>query len=232
MIDKMESSINTINIDRLILNFQNLRMKTFDIPKFRGYLASEYKNYTLIHNHLENGRLRYAYPLIQFKVIDSQPTIVGIGEGIEILKNVFLDIGELDINGRRYVINEKSVQLNQVEFGQTENPVTYQFLLPWMGLNQENYRKYKKLKWNERRFFLENILRGNMKSLSKAFGYFIPDFDNCYVQTDLKSTIRNFKNSRMICFNGKFTTNFIIPDYLGIGKQTARGFGTVVKVEV
>ncbi|MCH8069074.1 MAG: hypothetical protein IID16_07415 [Candidatus Marinimicrobia bacterium] len=93
----MESSINTINIDRLILNFQNLRMKTFDIPKFRGYLASEYKNYTLIHNHLENGRLRYAYPLIQFKVIDSQPTIVGIGEGIEILKNVFLDIGELDI---------------------------------------------------------------------------------------------------------------------------------------
>lgn len=232
MIDKMESSINTINIDRLILNFQNLRMKTFDIPKFRGYLASEYKNYTLIHNHLENGRLRYAYPLIQFKVIDSQPTIVGIGEGIEILKNVFLDIGELDINGRRYVINEKSVQLNQVEFGQTENPVTYQFLLPWMGLNQENYRKYKKLKWNERRFFLENILRGNMKSLSKAFGYFIPDFDNYYVQTDLKSTIRNFKNSRMICFNGKFTTNFLIPDYLGIGKQTARGFGTVVKVEV
>lgn len=232
MIDKMESSINTINIDRLILNFQNLRMKTFDIPKFRGYLASEYKNYTLIHNHLENGRLRYAYPLIQFKVIDSQPTIVGIGEGIEILKNVFLDIGELDINGRRYVINEKSVQLNQVEFGQTENPVTYRFLLPWMGLNQENYRKYKKLKWNERRFFLENILRGNMKSLSKAFGYFIPDFDNCYVQTDLKSTIRNFKNSRMICFNGKFTTNFLIPDYLGIGKQTARGFGTVVKVEV
>lgn len=232
MIDKMESSINTINIDRLILNFQNLRMKTFDIPKFRGYLASEYKNYTLIHNHLENGRLRYAYPLIQFKVIDSQPTIVGIGEGIEILKNVFLDIGELDINGRRYVINEKSVKLDQVEFGQTENPVTYRFLLPWMGLNQENYRKYKKLKWNEKRFFLENILRGNMKSLSKAFGYFIPDFDSYYVQTDLKSTIRNFKNSRMMCFNGKFTTNFIIPDYLGIGKQTARGFGTVVKVEV
>lgn len=232
MLSKAKTSINTIKIRRIVITFHSLRMKTFDIPKFRGYLASKYKNYTLIHNHLENGKLRYAYPLIQFKVIDFQPTIVGIGEGIEILKNVFLDIGEIDINGRRYIINEKSVKLGLMEFGQTENPITYRFLLPWMGLNQENYRKYKKLKWNEKRLFLENILRGNMKSLSKAFSYFIHDFDNYYVQTDLKSTIRNFKNSWMMCFNGKFTTNFLIPDYLGIGKQTARGFGTVVKVEV
>jgi hypothetical protein len=34
----------------------------------------------------------------------------------------------------------------------------------------------------------------------------------------------------MICFQGEFTTNFLIPDYLGIGKQVARGFGTVVKM--
>jgi hypothetical protein len=29
---------------------------------------------------------------------------------------------------------------------------------------------------------------------------------------------------------GTITTNFLIPDYLGLGKQTARGFGTVVRI--
>jgi len=33
----------------------------------------------------------------------------------------------------------------------------------------------------------------------------------------------------MQCFTGDFTTNFLIPDFLGIGKQSARGFGVVRK---
>ncbi len=35
----------------------------------------------------------------------------------------------------------------------------------------------------------------------------------------------------MIGFTGTFTftTNFLIPDYLGIGKSVSRGFGTVKK---
>jgi hypothetical protein len=34
----------------------------------------------------------------------------------------------------------------------------------------------------------------------------------------------------MICFTGEFMVNFHIPDYLGIGKQVARGFGTVERI--
>ena len=156
--------------------------------------------------------------------------IVGIGDGVDVLKKVFMGISDLDIEGKNISINEKSVRLDTVEFGQIEKPVDYHFVLPWMALNQVNHKTYLSLSWKEKRPFLENILGRNLKSLSKGFQYFIPDFENLQMQTNLKPVKRYFKNQRMLCFTGSFTTNFIIPDYLGVGKQTARGFGTVMQV--
>jgi len=221
----------TISVKVMIVTFNEPRMKPFDTPKFRGYLSAKYKDYHIIHNHIEGDRFRYAYPSIQFKVLQQKPTIIGIGEGIDVLKKVFMDIMQININGNVYNIDEKSIQLKSLPFGMTNQPVQYKFLLPWMALNQNNHRKYVELPWNEKRKFLEKILRGNLLSLSKGFKYTIPDFDNIHVQTGLKAVTRKFKNNKMICLVGKFLTNFLIPDYLGIGKQAARGFGTVIKVK-
>jgi len=221
---------STTTAPRIVITFPQLQLNPFDIPKFRGYLAHKYPHYTLLHNHLKDGRLRYAYPSIQFKTINQQPAIVGIGAGIEILKRVFLDLNELDLDGQLCQLDEKEVTLELVTIGPVETPVTYRFLLPWMGLNQENYRHYQNLNWSERRAFLEKVIGGNLKSLAKGFDYFIPDFSRVNVQTKLTPEFRNFKNRRMLCFLGTFTTNFLVPDYLGLGKQTARGFGTVVRI--
>jgi len=215
---------------RLLIQFSGLQLRAFDIPKFRGAISEQFPKYNLIHNHIENERLRYAYPSIQFKVINDEPMIVGIGDGVDVLKKVFMGISDLDIEGKNISINEKSVRLDTVEFGQIEKPVDYHFVLPWMALNQVNHKTYLSLSWKEKRPFLENILGRNLKSLSKGFQYFIPDFENLQMQTNLKPVKRYFKNQRMLCFTGSFTTNFIIPDYLGVGKQTARGFGTVMQV--
>lgn len=87
------------------------------------------------------------------------------------------------------------------------------------------------MKWNEKRPFLEKILLGNLKSISHGFGYWIQNFESLYVESSLRPVSRNFKNIRMTCFAGEFTTNFLIPDYLGLGKQTARGFGTVIRTD-
>lgn len=220
----------TIQVKIVQIAFENLRLNVFDVPKFRGYLTERYPTYDLIHNHISDKKFRYAYPSIQFKVINKIPTIIGIGEGIEILKLVFMDIDQMIIQGRKYSIDEKSILLQEVEFGQSESQYSYEFITSYMALNQNNYEKYKDLEWNEKRKFVENILRGNLKSMSKGFDYFIPDFENLHVQVNFKSVLRNFKSIKMICFNGTFTTNFLIPDFLGIGKQTARGFGTVVSV--
>jgi hypothetical protein len=173
--------------------------------------------------------LRYAYPMIQFKVIEKTPKIIGIGEGIEILQQVFLEVDHLSIGNQTMVLNEKSVEVKAVDFGQVDQPYEYRFLTPWMALNQENYKKYNQLDWKEKRTFLERILAGNLKSLSKAVEYFIPDFEKLHIEGTFNEVSRNFKNNKMLCFAGTFTTNFLIPELFSIGKQAARGFGVVGK---
>lgn len=225
---KENSKIVTVKI--IQVQFPNNPMNRFDIPKFRGYMAKLYPKYTLLHNHLENGKFRYGYPQVQFKTIKKIPTIIGISEGLEILKIVFMDVEEININGRSQKIWEKSIKLREESLGQTKKYYSYQFLSPWMALKEENYETYKQLDSIERQVFLKHLIRENLKTVSKGFQYRIPDIDSVKVEGYFKSRIMNFKNVKMLCFTGEFTVNFIIPDYLGIGKQVARGYGMVKKI--
>jgi len=216
-------------IKYLLLSFESLQMNSFDVPKFRGYLAHKYSNFDLIHNHLENGRFRYSYPSIQFKVIGKTPAIVALEEGIDVIKKVFLEIDEIMISGKSHRSTEKSIIIKSADLGECEEVNEYSFISPWMALNQDNHAEYMRLNRIEREEFLERILIGNIKSICKGFGYWIPDAGSIRVRSRLNSVARNFKDLRMECFAGSFRTNFRLPDYLGLGKQTARGFGCVIK---
>ncbi len=222
--------MNIFSVPILTVVINDIRFNPFDIPKLRGYFSRRYAGFDLIHNHLKDNRFRYSYPSIQFKIIGSNPAIIGIGEGIDVLKSLFLDVDSIQIDEKQYVINEKSILLKNCEIGQTEKQYSYRFISPWMALNQENYRKFRMLSRHEKRPLLENILRGNLISLSKGLDYHIPNPDHLFVTSSLKTVMRRFKNNIMQCFTGSFETNFLIPDHLGIGKQTARGFGTVVRI--
>ncbi|HHE39474.1 MAG TPA: hypothetical protein ENL20_13045 [Candidatus Cloacimonetes bacterium] len=219
-----------MKIKEIILVFEGNEIRNSDIPKFRGYISSKYPNYEIIHNHLMDGSFRYSYPLIQFKTIERKPAIIGINEGIELLKKVFMEIEDIKIGEQRKVINEKSILLREEEFGTADDFINYRFLSPWMALNQENYKKYNRINRYDQMAFLKHLLRENLKTISKGFGYTIPDIDEVKVDGRFIKRMVNFKNIKMLCFVGSFITNFYIPEYLGIGKQVARGFGMVGKI--
>jgi CRISPR/Cas system CSM-associated protein Csm3 (group 7 of RAMP superfamily) len=42
-----------------------------------------------------------------------------------------------------------------------------------------------------------------------------------------KEKITKFKNKTMMAFEGSFTSNARLPDLIGLGKSTARGYGTI-----
>ncbi|TSA23654.1 hypothetical protein D4R71_08205 [bacterium] len=220
-----------MKIKEIILEFNGIEIRNSDIPKFRRYISRKYPNYDIIHNHLKDGSFRYSYPLIQFKTIDHKPAIIGINEGIELLKKVFMEIEDIQIGDRRKVINEKSILLKEEEFGAADDFIDYRFLSSWMSLNQENYNKYNRMNRYDQMTFLKHILRENLKTISKGFGYTIPDIDMVKVDGRFTGKTVNFKNIEMLCFVGSFITNFHIPEYLGIGKQVARGFGMVGKFQ-
>ena len=180
--------MNTKRYQKITIIINDQVFESFDIPKLRGFFAERYSNFDLIHNHLKakQNQYRYAYPAIQFKIIDSHPAIIGIGDGIPILKEVFMNVDHIKLGAVSHNINEKSITLENVEFGQIDNLKSYRFLLPWMALNQRNYDEYLKLNPKEKDSFLEKILLGNLKSISHGFDYWIPNFNSLNVKSNLK----------------------------------------------
>lgn len=63
-----------MEIDYSLVRFKNLELKQSQAVKLRGFFANLYEDNKLVHNH--NGRnVIYQYPKVQYKVIDSIPTI-------------------------------------------------------------------------------------------------------------------------------------------------------------
>ena len=213
----------------LTVLFADVYQRPSDLPKLRGYFSQKFPDHTELHNHLPGGKFSYKFPQVQYRIIDKHPALIGFGNGIEILKKIFFELDEMIINNRKYTINEKEIYLKEYDFGVADKFINYKFLSPWMALKEENYVKYKTLNQIEQQNFLKHILRENLKTLSKGFDYTIPDIEKIKVEGFFKPKSVNFKNLKMLCFTGEFMVNFFIPDFLGIGKQSARGFGVVTQ---
>lgn len=199
--------------------------------KLRGFFASQFGEYTLIHQHLTDNELLYKAPLIQYKIFDGKPFVLGINEGAEVLQKIHEDIDYLKIGHSEYQIKEKSIVIKTDYFGTASNDLSYSFLTPWLALNEKNYEKYQKLgTWAKKKELLESILVGNLISMSKSLGYTVPEPIRAKV-IKLREVPTKLKSTPMLGFLGTFSVNFEIPDYWGIGKSVSRGFGTVVKTD-
>ena len=100
-------------ITQTMIRFPDLRFQTRDAHKLRGFFGNLFKEYSpLLHNHFEDGSLRYAYPLVQYKVVDNIPMLTGFGEGGRLLIDLFLKIkisGNAKMEG--YVLTDISGQI-------------------------------------------------------------------------------------------------------------------------
>ncbi len=211
------------------ITFPDMKLKVYQIPKLRGFFSNKFPQNTEFHNHLPGGKFSYKFPQIQYRIIDHHPVLIGINDGIDILKKIFFDLDEIIISNRKYSLNEKEIILTEKEFGIADNFINYRFISPWMALNEDNYAKYIQLNKIEQQKLLKRILIGNIISMAKGFHYNIPDDFEIKVEGYFKPKQVNFKNKKMLCFKGDFMTNFNIPDHLGLGKQSARGFGVVTQ---
>ncbi|MCP4346275.1 MAG: CRISPR-associated endonuclease Cas6 [Desulfobacterales bacterium] len=100
-----------------------------------------------------------------------------------------------------------------------------------MGLNQKNYVKYCKAKdEDERDHMLKKALIGNTLSMSKYLDCWLAKDQKIKAEVQVKEREVNLKGKSLIGFKGIFKCNFVIPDYLGLGKSVSRGFGTVKQI--
>ena len=215
-----------MQIIQTIIQFPNIQLQTRDAHKLRGYFGNLFKEHSpLLHNHYEDGSSRYAYPLVQYKVIDKTPVLVGFQEGADLLISLFLQIREIDIEGQFYPVLAKNIQQKQYELSVNKELYNYSFKTLWMALNQENFKKYEELDESDRVGFLNRQLQNNILSFYKGLSFRTDE--RVMVITKMEERQALFKNQSMLVFSGEFTSNAYIPEWTGIGKAVSRGFGTV-----
>jgi len=219
----------TMQLHQTIIKFPEINLQTRDAHKLRGYFGNIFKEHSsLLHNHFENGKNRYAYPLVQYKVIKNTPVLVGFLEGAKLLIDLFLKIKHINIEGTEYQVNSKNIESKTTEIDNFSKLIEYRFETLWMALNQKNHQNYTKLKSRVlKNEFLNRQLQNNILSFYKGIGFFTEN--RIMVTGRFYEKATKFKDQNMLAFSGTFVANAVLPDYVGLGKAVSRGFGTVNK---
>lgn len=215
------------------ITFPEIQLQTRDAHKLRGYFGNLFKDQSpLLHNHMESGESLYRYPLVQYKVTDKTPMLLGINEGAELLTSLFLKVQELKLDGRTYTILSKNITNKRWDIGLDDDLHHYHYETLWMGLNQDNHRKYIQAESDqERQEQLKRIAISNILAFYKAFNLILPKDQRIMLNLQVQEKNTRFKDQSMVAFSGGFTTNALLPDFAGLGKSVARGFGTVKKCQ-
>jgi len=196
--------------------------------KLRGYLGNKFKEYPLLHNHYNKENFLYSYPLIQYQVLEGQISILGIEEGVKTLKDISSEISELKLE-KFYKVSEKIIYEKEFDVGTSREEHHYKFLSPWLALNTRNYKRYNQINgWKDKKLFLNNILVGNILSMSKSLGIIVNR--EIYTKTHLENVTAQYKSINMQGFLGEFKVKYKIPDFFGLGKGVSHGFGTVKEI--
>ncbi len=218
-----------MNLKTFTLTLASTRPIHAPASLLRAFFATQFNEYSLLHQHSAD-RLIYRYPLVQYKMINGAPMVIGINDGAEVLKLVYDKYDEIKLGEEVYEIVEKGISVKNQEFGISDKIHSYEFATPWLALNQENYLKYYSMRdREERQEFLRKTLIGNLLSMSKSLDYQVPDKIKCDIDVNIRKS--RLKDVNVMTFIGEFCANFIIPDYLGVGKSVSRGFGTVKQLE-
>lgn len=207
-----------------IVIFNDFKLPNRYGEKIRGYLGKKYKDIELLHNHSEN-KFIYRYPLVQYKVLSKIPIIIGINEAANLVASIGVVDDKLVLDAVEYNAFQKQIIKATLNFGMSDYYIKYEFLTPWIALNQRNSSIYLAANKTEREEMLKRILIGNIISMAKGLAYTVNDEIDCRIDLQEKEVI--LKGIKHIAFVGEFKVNFNIPDYFGIGKSVSKGFGTI-----
>lgn len=226
----MEILITKMTTNVLTIRFSN-ELKPYEAPLFRGAIINSLdEKLLLFHNH-EGDKLRYAYPLIQYKRIGGKAAIVCLKTGTE-------EIGEFFSSGNFTMrLGERNTELQIASIKPTryniqtwDHEFSYR-LNHWIPFNSENYQRYQHLEGiAERITFLENILTGNILSFTKGLGIWLEGHVACKITNISDQFLVTVKDVKVACFNAEFMSNVSLPNYIGLGRHVSIGHGIITHI--
>lgn len=203
------------------------------LPKFRAAIIEKTeRKASLFHNHKNDTRVIYRYPLIQYKMTQKKASIVCLNQGTEdihhLLKhnNLKLRIGKIS-----KIFDIEAIDMHYHQMAIEPFWTDYR-LHNWMALNQKHYQQYQQLeghKANQKKL-LESILIGNILSFAKGVGWQIEE--RIQVQIKKIDQVRPmlFKKRKVLTFSQQFSCNVALPNFVGLGKGSSIGYGVLERV--
>jgi hypothetical protein len=168
----------------------------------------------------------YFYPRLQYKVVRGAPMIAAIGEGCELLWEIYDKIDNLP--DPDWPVTEKRVIEKQAPFGCCDEYIKYRFLTPWLSLPNDLFNKFLASESKVKEQMLCRALDGYLKSISKSLGY--EPKKEIRIKFNAKDNYIFQRDIRTAGLFGSFIVNFEIPNFLGIGKSVSRGYGAIKRV--
>lgn len=210
----------------------NGELHTGEEQMFRGAFIKEMgeRATPLFHNHTVEG-LRFSYPLIQYKLIDHKPTIVGIGKGgaalMDISREYDLMIGK---KPRHFEVENINIMPYSPEL--YDEPKFYS-LSRYIPFNHENEEKYLSLPaLTDRINFMEDLINANILSFFKGIDYHCEEQIQTAISSIEKVGSLYYKGIKFRGFDLTFISNVVLPDKIGIGKSPSVGFGIIKKIAI
>ena len=132
----------------------------------------------------------------------------------------------LDFGNITFQVFDTEVDVKDDQFRAVDRLIRYRLLTPWVALNQMTGNRYRFLNNMERVGFLNRLLGQNIVFLSREMGVELQD--KIFTKVNLTSMFPKPVDERNWgAFSGEFRTNFLLPNYLGIGNGITRGYGAV-----
>ncbi len=220
----------TTTIRLLKVDFKEI-ITPAELPLFRGVMIALSGGNPLFHNHAPQG-FRYAYPLIQYKLAGGSPSILGIDEGADILASMISEGNEIAccLGRRNVAFHVASIADWMDDVGFSDHPETY-LIQNWLPLNGNNFNDYcNSPSIIERLSLLQRILTGNILSFSKGMGIFLDGKVTCNIEDMVSEGSVIFKGVELVSFSGRFSSNVVLPRWIGLGKAASLNHGTVIRL--
>lgn len=171
-------------------------------------------------------RDRFLYPRVQVKILNEQIYIIGVHEGVDPVLSIAEKFESFDFGNITFDVQDCDIENTEEQFVPSSRLVRYRFITPWVALNHMTGGKYRFLTNQEKPSYLNRLLGQNIIFLANEVGVNIED--NIFTKVKVTSLFpRPVDENKWGAFMGEFKTNFVLPNYIGIGNGITRGFGTV-----
>jgi hypothetical protein len=178
-----------------------------------------------------NGSLRdqFLYPRVQVKILNEQIYIIGINEGVSPVLQLSEKFKAFDFGNITFEVESFDIEESKEQFIPSSKLLRYRFVTPWVALNHMTGGKYRFLTNQEKPSYLNKLIGQNIVFLANEVGIKLKD--DIVTRVNVSSLFpKPVDDNKWGAFMGDFETNFVLPNYIGVGNGITRGFGTIFGV--